>query len=67
MSVSGVLVVYPVIHNQEHGQVKEYYENGKLKLRGNYKEDKKEGKWEYFDEEGNLTGTEKYKNDDLVE
>tara|TARA_B100001146_G_scaffold113557_1_gene100081 strand:+ start:722 stop:874 length:153 start_codon:yes stop_codon:yes gene_type:complete len=40
-------------------------ENGQLKHKGNYKnykEGKKEGLWEYYDEEGNLTKTEEYKD-----
>jgi len=43
-----------------------YYENGKLKISGQYKDDKKTGEWSYYDEQGKLIKTEKYENDELV-
>lgn len=52
-----------------------FYENGQLEHKGNYKKPTsefnflgdKDGLWEYFDEEGNLTKTEKYMNGELVD
>lgn len=43
-----------------------YYENGKLKISGEYTDDKKSGTWKYYDQNGKLTKTEKYVNDELV-
>ena len=44
-----------------------FYENLQFRSKGNVKNDKKEGLWEYFDEDGNLTGTEEYKDGVLQE
>ena len=45
---------------------KRFYENLQFRSKGNVKNDKKEGLWEYFDEDGNLTGTEEYKDGELI-
>jgi len=51
--------------------MKEYYESGRLKEEGTmyYKKDymdyHKEGVWTYYDEQGNVTKTEKYHNSQL--
>ncbi len=44
-----------------------YYENGKKKVEGNAKEEKEDGLWTYWDENGNVTKTETYSNGELVE
>ena len=64
------------------GQWIEYYPNGRIKILGHYKENdtgnwedlsnrgycqRKEGFWFYYDENGNITKTEKYINDNLYE
>ena len=57
------------------GLIEGFYENGQLEHKGNYKKPTsefnflgdKDGPWEYFDEEGNLTKTEKYMNGELVD
>jgi len=38
-----------------------------LNYRRNYIDGKKDGLWEYFDEDGNLTETKEYKNGELIE
>jgi len=43
-----------------------YYENGKLKIQGNYKSDKKHGTWIYYDEKGTVLKTEEYKDGELI-
>jgi len=43
-----------------------YYENGKLKIQGNYKADKKHGTWYYYSETGSLLKTEEYKDGELI-
>jgi antitoxin component YwqK of YwqJK toxin-antitoxin module len=43
-----------------------YYENGKLKVSGEYRSDKKSGTWRYYDETGKEIKVEKYENDVLV-
>lgn len=64
------------------GNWTEYYPDGKIKVTGQYKENdtgnwnnlwkrgycsRKEGEWCYYDENGNITKKEKYKDDKLVE
>ena len=44
------------------GERKEYYESGKIKEKRFYINDKEEGKSLFYDEKGNLTKTEIYKN-----
>tara|TARA_B110000014_G_C19729925_1_gene381194 strand:- start:157 stop:300 length:144 start_codon:yes stop_codon:yes gene_type:complete len=44
-----------------------FYENGQLRSKGNYKNEKKEGLWEHFDEEGELTKSETWENGKLIE
>ena len=34
---------------------------------GNWKDREMDGLWEYFDEDGNLTNTEEYKDGELIE
>ena len=41
-----------------------YDENGQLSHKGNFKEGKKEGLWEYFNEDGTSKATETYKDGD---
>jgi len=50
----------------KHGPYFYYYETGKLKISGQYKDDKKSGEWKYYDEAGKLNKTEKYENGNLV-
>ncbi len=38
----------------KHGNFKEYYPDGTLKVRGRFKDDLPEGSWKYYDEKGNL-------------
>ena len=49
------------------GIVEEFHENGQLMGRGNFIDGKREGLFEYFDEDGNLTKTETYRDGELVE
>jgi antitoxin component YwqK of YwqJK toxin-antitoxin module len=51
----------------KHGPYFYYYESGKLKVSGNFANDKKHGTWKYFDEQGNITKTEEYKNGELFD
>ncbi len=50
----------------KHGPYFYYYEDGKIKISGQYKDDKKQGEWKYYDEKGNLQKTEKFENDNLI-
>ena len=43
-----------------------FHENGQLRSRGNYKDGKQEGVWERYDENGNLTKTEEWKDGELI-
>jgi len=49
------------------GTVENFYRSGQLEERGNYKNGKMDGFREYFDKDGNLTGTEEYKDGELTE
>ena len=49
------------------GLVEEFYDDGQLESRENYKNGEPDGLWEWFDEDGNLTGTENYKDGVLQE
>ena len=49
------------------GLVEEFYDNGQLEFRRNYKNGKEDGLWEYFDEDGNLTETQEWKDGVLQE
>ena len=48
------------------GLIEEFYENGQLKSKGNYKDGKEDGLWEYFDEDGKETKTEEWKGGKLI-
>ena len=45
---------------KRHGRYREYYENGKLKLRGKYGDNIPKGTWKYYTEEGEFERKEKY-------
>ena len=49
------------------GSSVEYHDNGQLEKRGNYKNGKQDGLFEFFNENGNLTSTQTYRNGELVE
>jgi hypothetical protein len=49
--------------NKGSGEYREYYASGKLKAKGKLVNDKKEGKWEYFYEDGKREGECDYVND----
>ncbi|MFM7854436.1 MAG: toxin-antitoxin system YwqK family antitoxin, partial [Flammeovirgaceae bacterium] len=43
-----------------HGSFTEYFPNGKVKIKGNYKYDNSDGNWLEYDEKGNLIKSENY-------
>lgn len=51
---------------KKHGQYFYYYQNGKVKISGIYKNDEKHGTWKYFDEKGTLIKEEEYQEGKLV-
>ncbi len=51
---------------KKHGPYFYYYENGKIRISGNYKDDLKTGTWKYFDENGKMIKTETYEKGKLV-
>ena len=53
--------------SQPDGPYETFHENGQLALRGNNVDGETDGLSEYFEENGNLTGTETYRNGELVE
>jgi hypothetical protein len=44
----------------KNGTFKEYYPNGKLKIKGGFSKDVPTGKWKYYNEEGELIKTDRY-------
>ena len=56
----------PVVFYRKYGPYFYYYENGKVKVSGQYTDDEKSGTWTYYDEKGKVTKTEKYENGKLV-
>jgi antitoxin component YwqK of YwqJK toxin-antitoxin module len=52
---------------QEEGIWEEFYPNGNIKCRIPYKEDKRDGIMEWFDEQGNITLTRLWKDGKLIE
>ena len=48
------------------GLVEEFYDNGQLKYRVNFKNGLQDGLWEYFDENGNLFSTEEWKDGEVT-
>jgi hypothetical protein len=51
-----------VLKDTVGGIYHEYYSNGKVKLRGVYKNGKRDGDWNYFYENGNLWSMGEYTN-----
>lgn len=52
---------------REEDSFESFHSNGQLKLRGNYKDGKRDGFYEEFDRNGNLIKTEEYKDGELIE
>lgn len=52
---------------QQEGIWEWFYENGNIKRRALYKEDKIDGIEEWFDEQGNITRTLVWKDGELIE
>ena len=51
---------------KKHGPYFFYYENGKLKIQGNYKGDKKHLTWTYYDETGKVLKVEEYRDGEMT-
>ena len=51
---------------QLRGGYMEYYENEMIKVTGKYRRGKKQGRWQYYDKDGKLLKTEKYKRGNLI-
>ena len=51
---------------QVDGVLTEWYANGQKKTEWAFKDGKAEGVWTYWDDKGNVTKTETYKNGKLV-
>ena len=49
-----------VKEGKRHGRYREYYENGKLRLRGKYSHNQPKGTWKYYTEEGKFERKEKF-------
>ena len=49
------------------GTVEEFYEDGQLESRTNYKDGKQDGLWEVFGVAGGLIRTMTYKDEELIE
>ena len=51
----------------KQGNWKFFWENGNMQMEGTYQNDKRNGFFKYYDEEGNFLRVEKYTNDQLQE
>ncbi len=49
--------------SQRHGPARVWYSNGKLKFEGHYADDRREGLWTYYDEQGRVVGQGEYRRD----
>jgi antitoxin component YwqK of YwqJK toxin-antitoxin module len=52
-------------HGMLHGEAIAWYKNGQLRRRGSYLKGQISGKWEFWDEKGNMT-LEAYYGDDML-
>lgn len=53
-------------NNLRQGVSRHYYTNGKLRLKSHWKDDKMNGKWEYFNESGKRYMLKVYNDESLV-
>ncbi|WP_430898956.1 MULTISPECIES: energy transducer TonB [unclassified Paraflavitalea] len=65
------LIVKEILHNSLpafslHGGWTSYFPNGKIDSKGSYVYNLKEGKWNYYHENGNLSTIEVYKSDKVT-
>ena len=51
---------------RKHGPYMEFFENKKVKVKGQFAGNKKVENWFYFDNMGELIKTETYQNDELI-
>lgn len=52
---------------KQYGIWTTYYENGQVKMRGNYREGKMQGLWVYYNEKGELLEVSYYDKDKIVD
>ena len=52
--------VVEIKNGQKHGNFKEYYPSGELKMKGSFEMDRPSGKWKYYNEEGKQVKLDKY-------
>lgn len=57
---------YGDVDGMEDGPYTEWFENGSIKVQGQFKEGAKDGLWIYFDQNGVKLKSEKYKDDEQV-
>ena len=55
-----------VFDENSSGHFTEWYETGRRKMEVNFKDGEKEGLWTSWNDYGNITKTETYKNGELV-
>lgn len=53
--------------DKKHGLYEDYYYFEKLRIKGEYALDKREGNWSYFDSLGNIAKKQVWRNDKLIE
>lgn len=54
-------------HGLLHGESIAWYKNGQMRRRGYYRKGEIDGKWEFWDENGNMTISVQYKEDKLAD
>ena len=53
--------------NQELVRIREYYEDGQISGEANFKDNKKDGKWTFYNEDGSIYKVAEYKDGELVD
>ncbi|MFT6217209.1 MAG: antitoxin component YwqK of YwqJK toxin-antitoxin module, partial [Roseivirga sp.] len=55
-----------LLDGRKSGRFTEYFDGKKVKIKGNHRYDLREGKWEYYDQQGKVTKYESYSRGKLI-
>jgi antitoxin component YwqK of YwqJK toxin-antitoxin module len=55
--------VIVLLESERHGPARHWYASGQLKYEGNYKNDRRDGRWIYYDERGSVIASGQFKDD----
>jgi antitoxin component YwqK of YwqJK toxin-antitoxin module len=63
MKLDTPVPVPPLYRSDRHGPARQWHASGQLKYDGSYKNDRREGRWTYYDERGSVTASGQFKDD----